>query len=267
MFVGRHGLRRRVGHGYRRDWLELGANEPYFAVLTEERYLRERLDESARQSFWASGEAHVERLAGLVRDHFRFELRPQRALDYGCGVGRVLLPLARRSLRAVGADVSPAMLAEARRACEERGLDGVDLVEIGEDLAALSGDFDLVHSFALLQHLPAAAGMELIAGLLERLVPGGLAMLHVTYARPPTGLGRALLRRWRGVAPSLRGAANLLAGRRWGEPYMQMNAYDVGAVLTLLRDTGCQRIFTTFTDHGGMRGVMLIAAKRSVPSL
>ena len=72
-----------------------------------------------------------------------------RALEIGCGTGRILTRLARVAREAVGVDLSEGMAARAR----EKGLD----VRIG-DVRALpfdEGAFDLTCSFKVLAHVPA----------------------------------------------------------------------------------------------------------------
>lgn len=79
----------------------------------------------------------LDRLEALARRH---GLAGRRVLDVGCGTGKSFLPLVRRGYRVTGCDISPAMLAEARRAAPA----GVRLVEA--DMRALPdlGEFDLV---------------------------------------------------------------------------------------------------------------------------
>jgi len=252
---------------YREHWKRYGDTDPYFGVLTDPRFHRARLNEQALTEFWATGEAHVARIAALFAAHLGRELRPARSLDFGCGVGRVLLPLARRSRQAVGVDVSASMLAEARRAGEARGVRNVELVEFPGSLAALSGPFDFVHSYIVLQHIPTPLGLRLVAELLALLSSGGLAMLQLTYAKPDEDALRATVRRARSGLPLANGLANLLGRRSWGEPYMQMNAYDLNHVFEIFHRAGCHRLFTTFTDHGGVLGVGLFAEKVTEPSL
>ena len=47
---------------------------------------------------------------------------PSRTLDFGCGVGRVAIPLARRFEHVVGLDVSPGMLTRAAEAAQRQGV-------------------------------------------------------------------------------------------------------------------------------------------------
>ena len=77
-----------------------------------------------------------------------------RVLDLGCGIGRLAAQLAGRCAEVIGIDVSPAMIAEARRLHAGRpGLrflpnSGIDLADFPDS------HFDLVFSYSVLPHLP-----------------------------------------------------------------------------------------------------------------
>ncbi len=247
---------------HRDDWRALGSVEPFFGVLTADRFLRRNLDERTLAEFWASGELYVASVAALFEKHLGRELRPRRALDFGCGVGRVLLPLARRAGEVVGADVAAPMLAEARQAADAAGLGNVLLVELAGSAAGLPGPFDFVHTYNVLQHVPPALGLRLVRELLALLTPDGLALIHLTFARPGDGPLRRLARRLRGSLPLVHGFANLATGRPWSEPHMQMNVYDLNEVFAALAEAGCHSLYAASTDHGGMLGVALLVERR-----
>lgn len=95
---------------------------------------------------------------GRVVDRLETELfmrmadpRPgERALDAGCGTGRLCGRLAQRGLAVVGVDVSAAMLETARRWTANQP--GVDLVRADmQSLPFPSGGFDLVCAFTALE--------------------------------------------------------------------------------------------------------------------
>lgn len=101
-------------------------------------------------------------------------LVPKRVLDLGCGPGRDIDYLAQLDCRAVGLDLSPAMLAEARRRLPSASLILADL----RITPFAAGSFDGVWACASLLHLPRCqfpAGLAEIARLLQR--PGGLLFL------------------------------------------------------------------------------------------
>jgi tRNA/tmRNA/rRNA uracil-C5-methylase (TrmA/RlmC/RlmD family) len=94
-----------------------GRDDPYYGVISREELRSTALDEDVRSRFFASGEDEIKRLIETLERTLHADVPPRRVLDYGCGVGRLLTPLARRAESAVGIDVSPSMLAEARRNC------------------------------------------------------------------------------------------------------------------------------------------------------
>jgi len=78
-------------------------------------------------------------------------------LELACGTGRALLPLARQGYQVTGVDISPNMLAIARRKIETDGLaDKVTLVKQDMRRLALDGRFNLAFVAAELFHAPAS---------------------------------------------------------------------------------------------------------------
>lgn len=75
-------------------------------------------------------------------------------LDIGCGIGRVLKPLACHFKRLVGIDVSGEMISQSKKWLD--GLENVETLETsGVDLQPfLDKSFDLVYSFVAFQHMP-----------------------------------------------------------------------------------------------------------------
>ena len=164
------------------QWELWGARDPYFGVLTNPTFRSAVLTGEAKEEFMASGRWHVDYVLATCRQQLLADFAPRRVLDFGCGVGRLVMPFARHAAEVVGADVSPSMLAEAQRNCQAAGLDNVSLVRSDDSFAALDGDFDLVHSCIVLQHIEVPRGRLLFKQLLDRIRPGGVGALHVTFA-------------------------------------------------------------------------------------
>ncbi|HEY6089488.1 MAG TPA: class I SAM-dependent methyltransferase [Gemmatimonadaceae bacterium] len=243
-----------------RDWERFGKTDPYFAVLTAPQYHGE-LSDSDRAEFFRSGETHVDQVLSIIRGRLDAGFAPARALDFGCGVGRLLIPLAARCREVTGVDVSPAMLAEARRNCDNAGASQVRLLPSDDELSAVKGEFDFVHSYIVLQHVPVRRGEQLVQELAKRLAPNGVGVFHVTYAQASNRpLSRVLY--WaRMRVPGAHWALNDARGRPAGAPLMQINRYSVTRLLDILRRNGCSEVYVRFSDHQGYLGVLLFARK------
>jgi len=250
-----------------RDWESWGRRDPYYGVLTDDRFRGRRLTAEARADFFASGSAHVDHVLDVCRRHLDPGFSPARILDFGCGTGRLVIPFAALARQVVGLDISDSMLAEARRNCAELGLANVELRRSDDELTNAVGGFDLVHSYIVLQHIDAGRGLAILERLLSRLNPGGIAALHLTYSK-------RRFRATRGVNPLRPGSLRALVrgcGRRaeaWirslgrgrrqeRDPGMLMSDYDATAVLFMVQDLGVGELFAEFTDHGGSLGTML----------
>ena len=255
------------------EWEKWGARDPYFGVLTDPKYRATALTDVAREEFFALGRHHVDHVLGLCRAHIDGAFAPQRVLDFGCGVGRLVLPFAARAAEVVGVDISPSMLAEAQRNCEQQGLKNVVLALTDDTLSALQGHFDLVHTCIVIQHIEVDRGLKLFEQLVQRIAPGGLGAMHVTFAcdhhaanhgvAPPLPL--PVPEPWwlvlrRRMAASVRRPAqpvSAAASAQVADPQMQMNFYNMSQLLFVLQRAGAGMVHTQLTDHGGAIGAFM----------
>jgi len=243
--------------GERARWDRL-AQDPYYAVINDPRNRTASLTADARRMFFESGERDVATTIGLVRQLVDPAFSPRYTVDYGCGVGRLAIPLARYSEREVGVDISATMLEEGRRNCAERGIRNVEFQLADEYLVSPSHDSpDFVHSFIVFQHIPPRIGESVFLQLVRRLVPGGVGALHVTHARRASVFRRTV--NWtRRRFPPANMLVNAVQGRGLLEPLIPMYRYDIGKLLSHLGDRGCRTVHVLPTDHGGYQGAMLI---------
>jgi SAM-dependent methyltransferase len=158
-----------------RDWTRLGETDPLWAVHVVPDKRGGRWDPA---QFLATGEAVVSGVMAWL-DRLGLPTRFHRVLDFGCGAGRLTQALAGRADSVVGVDVAEPMLAVARDLdpagrCEFVHNDRADL------RAFADGEFDLVFSELVLQHLPRPAIDAYLAEFLRVLRSGGLGVLHTT---------------------------------------------------------------------------------------
>lgn len=231
-----------------RSYDNVGRTEPYYGVITLERFLSAKLDAAALREFFATGESQVARVLATIRAHLAADFKPRRALDFGCGVGRILIPLAREAGHAVGVDVSDAMIAEAARNCRERNLTNVSFVKSDDQLSRLEGAFDLIHSSIVFQHIAPRRVEMLVRGLLAHLEPGGVGALHFTTWLP---LRKRIVHRLKKALPPVNIAANLYRRRAWNLGLIEMNCFTLDRVTVLLAEAGIVSFYADFTGLCG----------------
>jgi SAM-dependent methyltransferase len=239
-----------------RDWKIWAETDPYYAVLAAPQFRKDRLD---LDEFFLTGSAYVaDRLDMLER---QLGAMPRgRALDFGCGVGRVALPLGAHFDEVLGLDVAPAMLAEAEALKSAQGARNVHFALSDDRLTTAPGRFDFVHSYIVFQHIPPQRGLPIIDLLLDRVTPGGVANIHVAFGgeeRPLRNFYYAARARF----PVVQRIVHALRGKNPDEPVMQMNAYPLRQVFAMLHARGFGQAVVDVEPHGKFL-TMHIAAKR-----
>jgi SAM-dependent methyltransferase len=246
------------------DWEELARREPYFAVLTHDDLLGVQSSDMATTAFFETGEEDIASLLATIASVRGRQIPLTSVLDFGCGVGRLTLPLARRAERVVACDIAPTMLVHARQNAANAGLHNVTFIE-NQELAGLPGDpFDFICSLLVLQHIPPSAGYEIIRTLLRLLAPGGIAALHLTFERPGGGL-RRLARAARAKSRFVHRAVSVMRQEKLGLPYMQMNEYDERILRRDVEAAGAHVVSRFPTRHGDTTGAVLVIEKSAIP--
>jgi ubiquinone/menaquinone biosynthesis C-methylase UbiE len=229
-------------------WNRLATEDPLWAVCVVPGKKGNRWDPDA---FYATGEEEVNASLGQA-EALGLEVptgcRPGTALDFGCGVGRLSLPLAARYGEVVGLDVSDRMLTLAREAAGRHPNGGRCRFVRNDrpDLALFAdGSFDLVYSSLVLQHMPARFSTVYLAEFVRVLKPGGIAVFHVPADTLWTVKG--MLFRW---APR----QVLAAGQRFVLRYpapMEMHCLSSDRVRAVLASAGAEVMGTERTELEG----------------
>jgi SAM-dependent methyltransferase len=226
-------------------WERIARTDPYWGVLSHEEYLGAQLPAAARSRFFATGEEHIAHVFGVLDRHVAPGFAPRSALDYGCGVGRLLVPLSRRCQRVVGVDVSATMLDRAAQHLAEAGRTGVSLVPAGE-LAAAGPPVEFLHSALVFQHIARRRGMALLDRLLGLLAPGGCGALQFQL-RGGGPAGVRGLRRLRERSQLLNRAVVATLRRPAREALVLMHPYDGAELLRTLAGHGAAGAYVETT--------------------
>lgn len=150
----------------RRDWDERAERDARFFIAS---------GTADADAFWRSGQEEADAL--ILSE---VELEPgASALEIGCGIGRLLLPLSRLASSVVGVDISPRMIAEARRACANVENIRIDLTD-GTLASVPDRSQDFVFSYIVFQHIPERRAIDTYVKEAARtLQPGGIFHFQV----------------------------------------------------------------------------------------
>ena len=100
-------------------------------------------------AFVASGERDAARILTLCRS---FLGRRRLAVEIGCGVGRLLIPVSREFDRVVGVDIAPTMLRKLAENCDRAGVTNV-VGMLADEAWDAQGPIDFAYSHIVLQHI------------------------------------------------------------------------------------------------------------------
>jgi len=250
-------------------WERFGQDDPYYAVLPTDEFLKDRFDQAAHEAFFRSGQDYAAMVLGLVERFLSAGTHFNRILDFGCGVGRLTLAFALHADEVVGVDISSGMLEEAKRNADAFGAHNTQWVLSDDDLTRVTGDFDFVHTFITLQHFLPERGYRIVQSLVGRLRHRGIGILHLTYANASrTPIARRLLTMLYEKVGFTYALRNLFKRLPFDTPQMHMSRYDLSRVILLLQEAGCHELHLRLTEasHYGypVYGAIILFRKESL---
>jgi SAM-dependent methyltransferase len=159
----------------RRHWNEYGRSDPLWAILTapDKKGNRWSIDE-----FLQTGRDEIDALIRYL-DQRGLAQNRRRALDFGCGAGRLTHALAGYFDHVIGVDIAASMIDVAKR------LHGVTpnlefRVNTSGRLESIpSGSVDVVYTLLVLQHIRPRYVRQYLAEFVRVLTPGGVLIFQL----------------------------------------------------------------------------------------
>lgn len=160
------------------SWEHLGKAKPHYSVLVGDLFLPENVGENI-DFFWSTGESEVDMVEKMLARHDFNTLSKKTCVEYGCGVGRVTMALARRFAQVHAYDISREHLSLARQRGTEVGITNCRYHLCPENLLDPLETCDFYYSRIVFQHNPPPIIHQLISNALRALTPGGIAIFQV----------------------------------------------------------------------------------------
>jgi SAM-dependent methyltransferase len=223
----------------RRDWNARAEEDAHFYVA----FGRQQQD---NEEFFATASEVVTGLEWEMKRLPPANPRARRALEIGCGPGRLLRPMSRHFGEIHGVDVSDRMIARARA-----NLAGIPHAHAhpttGSDLAPFADEsFDFVYSYAVFQHIPSAEVVRRYWQEAWRVMkPGAIARLQIN-----------------GLPKEQAGGYNTWSGVRFSADEIRTFTREQGFQLFGLEGANTQYMWTTWRKPGPTSTRSAVAAPR-----
>lgn len=162
-----------------RYWDHHATTDPLWAVLS---FPDKSGGRWTLREFMKTGEREIALLFHRFGE-LQLTLPQRRALDFGCGVGRLTQALARRHQRVVGVDISPVMidLARALNHYPDR-VEYICTADTGLETLP-SSSFDCIYTNIVLQHVAPETAVRYLGEFFRLLAPNGLLVFQLPSHR------------------------------------------------------------------------------------
>jgi SAM-dependent methyltransferase len=176
-----------------RHWDTFGRRDPFWAILTDP---ARRGNRWSPEEFFETGRAEI---AELMSHAARLQVprERRRALDFGCGAGRLTQALAAHFESTVGVDVAPSMIALADLHNPHGGRCMYAVNDEPHLRRWADASFDLIYTSRVLQHIEPRYSTRYLREFVRLLSPGGYLSFDL-----PSASGEAAALADQGLPPS-----------------------------------------------------------------
>ncbi len=157
------------------NWELLGRTDPLWAVLSKKQFKGRKWDVD---EFFKTGEQEVKGVMEYVR-RFRVPLAHRRALDFGCGVGRLTQAFAPYFQEVYGVDCAASMIQRAERYNRHGQRCRYLRNTVGDLNIFPDHHFDFIYSAITLQHIEPDYAKRYIGELVRVLADHGLLVFQL----------------------------------------------------------------------------------------
>jgi len=171
-----------------RHWHAFGQQDPLWAILTDSQKRGGKWD---LDEFFKTGRDEIDNVTRYI-ESLGLPLLRKKALDFGCGVGRLTQALCRGFDECYGVDIAPSMI----KLADEYNRHGARchyIVNATDDLKVFADNtFDLIYTVIVLQHMRPEYSRRYIAELMRVLAPNGVLIFQIPSELIPMSQAKVL---------------------------------------------------------------------------
>lgn len=159
------------------NWNKLGETDPLWAILSKPPKKNNKWEVA---EFFETGRKEIDAVIGRVKSSGT-DISYKKALDFGCGVGRLTQALAGNFEEVCGVDIAPSMLRLAEGYNKFGAKCKYYLNETNNLRLFPDNEFDFIYTNITLQHMEPKYSKEYIKEFLRVLKPGGLLVFQLLH--------------------------------------------------------------------------------------
>lgn len=226
----------------KKNWEGLAQKDPYWAVCTHSDKLGNKWDQD---EFFLTGKRELDIIMNQLTQSEKISINRKRALDFGCGLGRLTRRLLTYFDKVDGVDVSQTMIQKAKEL--HSGEEWSNIYFHHNELPNLSlfddHTFSFVYTTIVLQHIPYPESGKYITEFLRILEKDGVLVFQVPVKDIRIlSLGQKIKSRLK--------IKERLALVGIGDGYnMQMNPIPEQTIMEILKNNDGELINTYYTNH------------------
>lgn len=162
-----------------KNWNEFGKTDPLWAILVDP---TKKGRKWKIKEFFETGNREIDTIMKYI-ESLDIKISYKKALDFGCGAGRLTQALTNYFDDVHGVDIAPSMikLANKNNRYNEKchyHLNEVNNLKLFED-----NSFNFIYSNIVLQHMEPEYGKNYIKEFLRVIIPGGLTVFQIPCER------------------------------------------------------------------------------------
>lgn len=222
------------------SWDEFGTTDPLWSILTDPRKKGNRW---SADDFFETGREEIDSVMHYI-DSLKITLRREKALDFGCGAGRLTQALAQYFNKVYGVDIAASMIELAEK--HNRYKDRCKYILNEENSLCLfeNDSFDFIYSNIVLQHMKPKYSKAYIREFLRIMKPNGLLVFQQPSREKPIktniGVVEKIKEQLKNVLPStlIDLYRNKVLTAKKDGPVMEMYEIKRKEIVALLEENG-----------------------------
>src|SRR6266536_2817475 len=164
------------------SWNDKAKINPLFAIMSDDIFANANIDDISQEqldAFYLKGKVLWDRYLG---PYFLLDENEKKVLEFGCGMGRLILQPAFKGAACTGVDISETQIELANKYFPLKGKARFLVIKEKEKINLPAESFDFVYSYAVLQHIKRTSDFYFALDEMTRLLrKGGKLIFQIRF--------------------------------------------------------------------------------------